>query len=165
MKILSIELPAPIAAALRTCRPHFIGVLVFSGLLNLLFLTPSIYMLQVYDRVVPTGGLLTLAYITLAVAFALIALAALDALRARLLVRAGLRLDRALSGPLLERLMARATPGAPIQGMREFDVLRQALSGPAALGVLDAPWTPIYVIIATMLHPAAPRPQQTPAPR
>jgi ATP-binding cassette subfamily C protein len=154
LKFLSIDLPGPLGAAFRACRPHFIGIAVFSGLLNLLFLTPSIYMLQVYDRVVPTGGLMTLFFITLVVAFALITLALLDALRARLLVRASLRLDKMLAGPLLEKLMARAAPGAPIQGMREFDILRQAISGPAALGFLDAPWTPIYVIIAFMLHPA-----------
>ena len=154
MKILSIDLPGPMAAAFRACRPHFIGIAVFSGLLNLLFLTPSIYMLQVYDRVVPTGGLVTLGFITLVVAFALATLAALDALRARLLVRASLRLDKQLAGPLLERLMERSAPGAPILGMREFDVLRQAISGPAALGFLDAPWTPIYVAIAFLLHPA-----------
>ncbi|MDO9223638.1 MAG: type I secretion system permease/ATPase [Caulobacter sp.] len=154
MKFLNIDLPEPMAAAFRACRPHFIGIAVFSGLLNLLFLTPSIYMLQVYDRVVPTGGLMTLAFITLVVAFALLTLAALDALRARLLVRASLRLDKMLAGPLLEKLMARTAPGAPILGMREFDILRQAISGPAALGFLDAPWTPIYVIIAFMLHPA-----------
>ncbi len=154
MEYSSIDLPGPLAAAFRACRPHFVGIAIFSGLLNLLFLTPSIYMLQVYDRVVPTGGLMTLAFITLAVAFALMTLAALDALRARLLVRASLRLDRQLAGPLLEKLMARSAPGAPVLGMREFDVLRQAISGQAALGFLDAPWTPIYVIIAFMLHPA-----------
>lgn len=154
MKYLSIELPAPMAAAFRACRPHFIGIAVFSGLLNVLYLTPSIYMLQVYDRVVPTGGITTLVFITLAVAFALTTLAALDAIRARLLVRASLRLDKELAGPLLEKLMARTAPGAPILGMREFDILRQAISGQAALGFLDAPWTPIYVIIAFMLHPA-----------
>lgn len=154
MTYLGIELPPPMVAAIRACRPHFVGIAVFSGLLNLLYLTPSIYMLQVYDRVVPTGGITTLVFITLAVAFALITLAALDAIRARLLVRASLRLDRELAGPLLERLMTRTAPGAPILGMREFDVLRQAISGPAALGFLDAPWTPIYVIIAFMLHPA-----------
>ncbi len=154
VKYLSIDLPPQLAAAFRACRPHFIGIFVFSGLLNLLFLTPSIYMLQVYDRVVPTGGIMTLVFITLAVAFALITLAALDAIRARLLVRASLRLDKELAGPLLEKLMARNAPGAPLLGMREFDILRQAISGQAALGFLDAPWTPIYLIIAFMLHPA-----------
>ncbi|MFA7264256.1 MAG: type I secretion system permease/ATPase [Caulobacter sp.] len=154
MKYPNMDSPPLLVEAFQACRPHFVGIAIFSGLLNVLFLTPSIYMLQVYDRVVPTGGLMTLAFITLAVAFALMTLAALDALRARLLVRASLRLDRQLAGPLLEKLMARSAPGAPVLGMREFDVLRQAISGQAALGFLDAPWTPIYVIIAFMLHPA-----------
>ncbi|NBU29071.1 MAG: hypothetical protein EBS42_12910 [Caulobacteraceae bacterium] len=60
MKLLSVELPKPLADAFVACRPHFIGIGLFSALLNLLFLAPTIYMMQVYDRVVPTGGLLTL---------------------------------------------------------------------------------------------------------
>lgn len=120
------------AAAFRACRPHLVGIVVFSGLLNLLFLAPSIYMMQIYDRVVPTGGLLTLLFITLAVAFALATLALLDGVRARLLVRAGLLLDWVLAGPLLDKLMAHSAPGAPVPGMPEFDILRQTLSGPAA---------------------------------
>ena len=154
MKLFGIDIPEPLAGAFRACRPHFLGIGLFSALLNILFLAPSIYMLQVYDRVVPTGGLLTLFFITLVVAAALITLSLLDAIRARLLVRVSLRLDRLLAGPLLEKLMARAGPGGPVQGMREFDTLRQAISGPAALGFLDAPWTPLYVIIAFLLHPA-----------
>lgn len=154
MKIFDFDIPEPLAGAFRACRPHFIGIALFSALLNILFLAPSIYMLQVYDRVVPTSGLLTLFFITLVVAGALITLSLLDAIRARLLVRVSLRLDRMVAGPLLEKLMARTGQGGPVQGMREFDMLRQAISGPAALGFLDAPWTPLYVIIAFMLHPA-----------
>lgn len=152
MKIFDIDIPEPLAGAIRACRPHIIGIAVFSALLNILFLAPSIYMLQVYDRVVPTSGLLTLLFITLVVAGALITLSLLDAIRARLLVRIGLRLDRLVTGPLLERLMARTTPGAPVQGLREFDILRQTISGPAAIGFLDAPWTLFYVAVAFMLH-------------
>lgn len=154
MKIFDIVVPEPLAGAFRACRPHLVGIAVFSALVNILFLAPSIYMLQVYDRVVPTSGLMTLFYITLVVALALITLALLDAVRTRLLVRVSLRLDRLVSGPLLEKLMARTAPGAPVQGMREFDTLRNAISGPAALGFLDAPWTPLYVVISFMLHPA-----------
>ncbi len=152
MKIFDIDVPEPIAGALRACKPHFIGIVLFSLLLNVLFLTPSIYMLQVYDRVVPTSGLLTLFFITLAVAGALITLSLLDAIRSRLLVRVSLRLDRLLAGPLLEKLMARTAPGAPVQGMREFDTVRQAISGPAAVGFLDAPFAPLYVLFAFLLH-------------
>jgi ABC-type protease/lipase transport system fused ATPase/permease subunit len=76
------------AAALQTCRRHFIAVLVFSALLNLLFLVPMLYMLQVYDRVIPTRGDVTLFFLTLVLIFGLVTLAMLDFVRSRLLVRA-----------------------------------------------------------------------------
>ena len=84
----------PLAEALTACRTHFIWAFVFSALVNLLYLTPTLYMMQVYDRVVPTGGLTTLVLITAVAVFALAALSGLDWLRGRLMLRAGLRLDR-----------------------------------------------------------------------
>jgi ATP-binding cassette subfamily C protein len=64
----------PLAEALKACRTHFIWAFVFSALVNLLYLTPTLYMMQVYDRVVPTGGLTTLVLITAVAVFALAAL-------------------------------------------------------------------------------------------
>jgi len=147
-------MPAPLEAALKDCRRHIGAAAFFSALVNLLYLAPSIYMLQVYDRVVPTQGQLTLVYLTLIVAFALASLAALEMVRSRLLVLAAMRLDRLMTSDILGRLMAQARPANTAQAMREFDGLRAALSGPAALAFMDAPWTPIYVIVAFMIHPA-----------
>jgi ATP-binding cassette subfamily C protein len=141
-------------AAFKECRRHIWAAAFFSALVNLLYLSPSLYMLQVYDRVVPTQGVLTLVYLTFIIAFALAVLAALETVRSRLLVLAGMRLDRILSGDILGRLMAQSRPMNTAQAMREFDGLRAALSGPAALAFMDAPWTPIYVIVAFMIHPA-----------
>ena len=141
-------------AAFKECRRHIMSAAFFSALVNLLYLAPSLYMLQVYDRVVPTQGVLTLVYLTFIIAFALAVLAALEAVRSRLLVLAGMRLDRILSGDILGRLMAQSRPMNTAQAMREFDGLRAAISGPAALAFMDAPWTPIYVIVAFMIHPA-----------
>jgi PrtD family type I secretion system ABC transporter len=146
--------PAPLVAALRACRPHLLAAAIFSALINILFLAPTLYMMQVYDRVVPTEGRLTLLYLTLVVAFALAVLAILDAIRSRLLVLASLRLDRLMAGGVLQRLMSAAIPGASQQGMRDFDLVRQTLSGPAALALFDVPWTPVYVLAAFMIHPA-----------
>ncbi|CAN5140051.1 type I secretion system permease/ATPase [soil metagenome] len=154
MKFLDAPLPPPLAAALRACRPHFMAAAVFSAMINILLLAPTIYMMQVYDRVVPTEGRLTLLYLTLVVAFALGTQTALETVRSRLLALAGLRLDRLLAGGILQRLMSAMTPGSSAQGMREFDIVRQALSGPVAVAVLDIPWTPIYVLVAFMIHPA-----------
>lgn len=141
-------------AAWKQCRRHILSAAFFSALVNILYLAPSLYMLQVYDRVVPTQGVLTLVYLTLIIAFALAVLAALETVRSRLLVLAGMRLDRILSGDILGRLMAQSRPMNTAQAMREFDGLRAALAGPAALAFMDAPWTPIYVIVAFMIHPA-----------
>ncbi|MDB5470719.1 MAG: type secretion system permease/ATPase [Caulobacter sp.] len=141
-------------AAFKECRRHILSAAFFSALVNILYLSPSLYMLQVYDRVVPTQGVLTLVYLTFIIAFALAVLAALETVRSRLLVLAGMRLDRLLSGDILGRLMAQSRPMNTAQAMREFDGLRAALAGPAALAFMDAPWTPIYVIVAFMIHPA-----------
>jgi ATP-binding cassette subfamily C protein len=145
-----------VATALRACRRHFIAVAVFSALLNLLFLVPMLYMLQVYDRVIPTRGNLTLLFLTLVLVFGLATLALLDFVRSRLLVRASIRLDRHLAGVLLDTSLARRDrtfDAVARQSMREFDTLRQALSGPAIIALCDAPWSPIYVLICFIIHP------------
>ena len=114
-------------------------------------------MMQVYDRVVPTGGLATLFWITLVLAVAVGTLTALEAVRSRVLMRVSMRLNRQLSGQILERLMARSKgkvgDTSTRQAMREFDTLRQALGGPTASAMLDAPWTPLYLIVAFAIHP------------
>lgn len=154
MKVLDAPLPPPLLAALRACRPHLVAAAVFSALINILLLAPTIYMMQVYDRVVPTEGRLTLLYLTLVVAFALATQTALESVRSRLLTLAGLRLDRLLAGGILQKLMSAMAPGSSAQGMREFDLVRQAMSGPVATAIMDIPWTPIYVLVAFMIHPA-----------
>jgi PrtD family type I secretion system ABC transporter len=143
--------------ALDACRSHLLGVGIFSGLLNLLFIVPMLYMLQVYDRVVPTRGSGTLLILTAVLLAGLATLAALDWARSRLLVRASLRLEHELAGPLLGATLAKVDrPMEAIvrQPMRDFDTLRQALTGPALLAICDAPWAPIYIIISTIIHPA-----------
>ncbi len=157
MKILFRDLPAPMEAAVSKCRPFLASAALFSALINLLYLAPTLYMMQVYDRVVPTGGVLTLFWLTLIIAFAVGTLTALENIRSRLMMRAALRLDVELSGPILDRLMARATKSKDTAGtasaMREFDNLRQAMAGPAAMAAFDLPWTPIYLIAAFVIHP------------
>jgi len=145
-----------IASALRACRRHFVAVATFSALLNLLFLVPMLYMLQVYDRVIPTRGSVTLFFLTLVLLFGLISLAMLDYVRSRLLVRASIRLDRQLSGVLLDTTLARRDKtfdAVARQAMREFDTLRQALTGPAIIALCDAPWSPIYILVCFLIHP------------
>ncbi|MDY6924025.1 MAG: type I secretion system permease/ATPase [Pseudomonadota bacterium] len=144
----------PLAEALKACRSHFLWAAVFSALVNLLYLTPTLYMMQVYDRVVPTGGVTTLVLITVVAVFALAALAGLDWLRGRLMLRAGLRLDRMLSGKVLARVMDLQARAPNTQALREFDNVRNAIGGQGMLALFDAPWTPIYLLCCFLLHPA-----------
>ena len=157
MRLFWMPVPPALTEAVRACRSHFILAATFSALINILYLAPTIYMMQVYDRVVPTNGVLTLVFITLVVGVAIATLSALDAMRVRLMTRASLRLNRLLSGEILDRLLARtkAQPGDPStqQAMREFDVLRQSLAGPAATALFDVPWTPLYLVVAFLIHP------------
>lgn len=144
----------PLADAFRACRAHFLWAAGFSALVNLLYLTPTLYMMQVYDRVVPTGGLTTLAFLTVIAVLALGALSGLDWIRGRLLLRAGLRLDRLLSARVLARVTDREGPAPGVQVLREFDNVRAAVAGQGALALFDAPWTPIYLLCCFLLHPA-----------
>lgn len=145
---------APLADAIRACRVHFVWAAVFSALVNILYLTPTIYMMQVYDRVVPTGGVTTLILVTVVAMLALASLAALDWLRGRLLLRAGLRLDRMLAEKVLGRVVDMQAKAPSTQALREFDHVRGALSGSGALAAFDAPWTPLYLACCFLLHPA-----------
>jgi ATP-binding cassette subfamily C protein len=143
-------------AAFRACRSHFLWAAVFSALLNLLYLAPTLYMLQVYDRVVPARGGLTLLFLTVVLAFALGTLSALDAVRSRLFTRASMRLDRQLAGVILDATLAQPRQGGEVitrQAMRDFDTLRATLTGGALMSLFDAPWIPIYLLVCFLLNP------------
>ncbi|MBC7768726.1 MAG: type I secretion system permease/ATPase [Phycisphaerales bacterium] len=141
--------------ALSACRSHIGYVLLFSAGLNLLYLAPSLYMLQVYDRVLTSGGLLTLVYLSAVLLASLAALAFLDATRVRLLAAMAKRLDRIVAPHVLMAALQREGRKAAgnAQPLREFDTLRAAMTGPPALAAVDAPWTPIYIAVCFLIHP------------
>ncbi len=147
------NIPLAMRKALEACRSHFYAAAGFSALVNLLYLAPTIYMMQVYDRVVPTGGVMTLVWITLVLGIALGTLSALDNVRSRLMSRASLALNDELSGKILAQLVSTNRNEATGQAMREFDQLRQTMTGPAMMAMFDTPWTPIYFIAAFLIHP------------
>lgn len=142
--------------ALQACKRHLVYAGGFSAAMNALFLAPTLYMLQIYDRVIPSRSGSTLVMLTIAVLLALAAQAALDGLRSKLLVRASLRLDNELSSPLFAHALVMAgsrSDGPASQPMRQFDTVRQAVTGPAMIALCDLPWTPLYLAICFMLHP------------
>jgi PrtD family type I secretion system ABC transporter len=141
--------------ALRACRKYFVTALVFSLAINLLYLAGPLYMLQVYDRVINSASHVTLLMLTIVLLVAFSALAGLDVVRARVLTRASIRLDRLLAGRVLTATMDRAIKGAPptSQTLRDFDTYRQFVTGPGIHAIFDLPWAPIYILVIFILHP------------
>ena len=125
--------------------------------INLLMLTPTLYMLQVYDRVLISHNELTLlvmSVITLAL-FALMAIA--EAWRSRLLVRISDAIEARLGEPVFLACFAsslNAFSGPPGRPLGDLTQVRQFLTGPAVFAFFDAPWTPVYIGVLYMLHPA-----------
>ncbi|WP_298032640.1 type I secretion system permease/ATPase [uncultured Desulfovibrio sp.] len=143
---------------LKSCRYFFGYAFFFSMFVNILQLTFSIYMLQVYDRVLTSYNLSTLTVITIAAVIALAAMALLEWIRSRLLVRAGIEFDRMLSRDVLKLNLRKA--GAPANAapgrngtLRDVQLLRNFLGGNSVFAFFDAPWMPIYFALIFILHP------------
>jgi ATP-binding cassette, subfamily C, bacterial len=140
--------------SLAACRGYLTAAALFSLAINLLYLAAPIYMLQVYDRVISSGSVSTLVMLTAALLMAFIALASLDIVRARILARIGLRLDRMLASRIVAATVEKGAGGsARSQPLRDFDTFRQVVSGSGIQAVFDLPWAPIYIGVIFLLHP------------
>lgn len=145
-----------ITGFLRSCRQIFWGMAAFSGVSNVLMLTGSFFMLQVYDRVLPSRSIPTLIAL-LALAVVLYAFqGALDLIRSRISVRIGRHLDETLGLRVFDavvRLPLRTRgDGDGLQPLRDLDQVRSFLAsgGPSAL--FDLPWMPVYIGICFLFH-------------
>src|SRR5437868_2010056 len=142
--------------ALRACSGHFMAAGLFSAAINILYLASPIYMLQVYDRVLSSSSVPTLLMLTLALVIALLAMALLDNVRARILIRVGIRLDRLLGRRVMSARVREAISlpaSARGQPLRDFDSFRQFITGSGVYALFDAPWAPIFILVIALLHP------------
>ncbi|MEX0965053.1 MAG: type I secretion system permease/ATPase [Pseudohongiellaceae bacterium] len=145
-----------LANAFRAVRRYFIYAGVFSAAVNLLMLAPIIYMLQVYDRVIGSGSMSTLAVLTILLLCLLSAAGGFEWVRSRILIGASNRLEMDLRSRVFDATFKRALqaggqghaqPNADLTGLRQF------LTGNGLFAFFDAPWFPIYVAIMFMFHP------------
>src|SRR5262245_3891991 len=149
-----LDRPSEATRLLQSTSVYFGTAGAFSLAINLLYLAAPLYMLQVYDRVVPSGSQITLLMLTLALVMAFVALAGLDAARARVLTRMSVRLDRRLAPRIMTAMIDRrfTAGGARSQPLRDFDDFRQFITGAGLHALLDAPWAPIYIVVIFLLH-------------
>src|SRR5262249_39689927 len=135
-------------AALGSCRGAFVGIAIFSGLINVLMLTGSLFMLEVYDRVLPSRSVPTLLGLAILVAVLFGFQALLEITRGRLLVRIGNQLDHQLSPRVYELIVwlpLHSKSGTDtLQPVRDLDTVRAFLSGLGPTALFDLPWLPLY---------------------
>ncbi|PAY05922.1 type I secretion system permease/ATPase [Bradyrhizobium sp. UFLA03-84] len=147
--------PDELRHLLQTCQGYFATAGIFSLAINLLYLAGPLYMLQVYDRVISSASEMTLLMLTIALLLAFMALAGLDAVRARVLTRASVRLDQKIAARVMTAIIDRSANagGTRSQLLRDFDTFRQFITGPGINAIFDLPWAPIYVAVIFVLHP------------
>jgi len=143
--------------ALAAHRDALVRVGLVSLLVNLLMLTPTLYMLQVYDRVVVSRNELTLLAVSLIALLLFAVIAGAEALRSRLLVKASAAIEARLGlrvfGAAFEASL-NPLSGDGARALGDLTTLRQFLTGQAVFAFFDAPWTPIYILVLYLLHPA-----------
>jgi len=156
--MLSFEGDDPVAIQVRASGRRLTGVAVFSGVVNLLTLSGSIYMLQVYDRVIPSHDLATLFGLSAIVLIAFLLQGYFDALRSRMLARIAALFDIELQERIhfaLVTLPLRGTkPTLAQQPLRDLDQVRAFLAGAGPTAFLDMPWIPLFLIALFLFHPA-----------
>jgi ATP-binding cassette, subfamily C, bacterial exporter for protease/lipase len=147
---------SPLTRVLRTFRREFLLVGLFSAVVNLLMLTPTIYMLQIYDRVLVSLSELTLLAISMICLFLFAVIAFSEWTRSRILVRAGVRLDEALGTRVFNSSFEAQLDSSGANPQRAFSDLlqvRQFLTGQGIFAFFDAPWIAIYLAVMFFLHP------------
>jgi ATP-binding cassette subfamily C protein len=142
--------------ALRACRNAFIGVGLMSCMINLLYLTGSIFMLEIYDRVLPSRSVPTLVGLVILAGGLYIAQGILDLIRGRILARIGTSLDEALSGRVFETVvrlpLIAGGRNEGLQPLRDLDNIRSFLSSMGPSAFFDLPWLPFYLAICFAFH-------------
>ncbi len=145
-----------LTSTLWSFRREFVIVGAFSMIANVLMLAPTLYMLQVYDRVMHSQSELTLIAMSLLTLFLFAIMAFAEWMRSRLLVRTGVRLDSQLStlvfNASFEAHLNQASSN-PSRAFGDLIQIRQFLTGNGIFAFFDAPWTPIYMAVLFFLHP------------
>lgn len=143
--------------ALRRCGGVFLAIGLISGVVNVLALSGSFYMLQVYDRVLTSHSTPTLVALSVLVAGLYIFQSVIDLLRSQVLVRLGSGVNAimmpAAHAAALELPLRGQSATSSLQSMRDVDAIRGFLAGQGLVALFDMPWIPIYLVFVYMLHP------------
>ena len=141
---------------LTAFKTEIIWVAVFSLIANLLTLTPTLYMLQVFDRVMQSQNEFTLIALTSILVLFLFVMAFAEFIRSRLLVRSGMRFDELMNHRVFAASFDAHTAHSSRDGLQVFNELtrfRQFVTGSGIIALCDLPWSVIYLAVLFLMHP------------
>lgn len=152
------QMKHPIANLLMQHAPILTSVAVFSGVINVLALAGSFYMLQVYDRVLPSHSVPTLIGLSVLMIGLYVVNGMLEYFRSRIMIRIGTRIDAHLSPQIFKAVqllpLRTRLPGDGMQPLRDLDTIRSFMGGLGLPALFDLPWIPIYLFFVYLLHPS-----------
>ena len=151
-----MHMKGELAATLTKLGPQFVTAGLFSGAINLLYLSSPLYLMQIYNRVLESENVTTLVLLTAVLFLALLTMGALDATRSQLLIRTGVRFDTAIAPRVFRALVSRSAYqgfSSGSQQMRQLDQFRAFVTGPGVYFAFDLPWIPLYLLLLFFIHP------------
>ena len=132
-----------------------VSTIFFSFVLNILALTGSLFMLQVYDRVLPSGSVPTLVALGLIVLVLYAYYGVLDYVRSRIFVRVGRKVEEGLRNRVFDAMSTLSLNKANLLGglpVQDLNTIRQFISGQGPLAYFDMPYVPLYLLVVFLLH-------------
>lgn len=139
-----------LSKSLLQFKPAFFYVAIFTAFINLLYLAPSIYMLEVYDRVLTSSNVSTLVFLSLIILFLFLIMSLLEYVRSAMVIKMGERLDNTLNQKIYTAAFHQNLKSKKInagQAIADLTTIRQFVTGNGLFAFYDAPWFPIYLIV------------------
>jgi PrtD family type I secretion system ABC transporter len=148
---------SPVSVVLTSCRAAAVSLFMISGIINVLMLTGSLFMMQVYDRVLGSHSIPTLVLLSFMATAAYLFQGGLDIVRTRVLGLIGERIDEEVAPKVHDAvidlpLRMKRGENEAMQPFRDVDAIRAFVSGPGPVAMFDIPWMPIYLIFLFLLH-------------
>ena len=148
--------PSELSQALEPLRPEIYRAIGFSLLISFLALSPTVYMLEVYDRVVNSRSDVTLLMLTLMVVLAYAVMELLEKVRSALMRASGVRLDATLSKRVYDAMFMgflKRQVGGNMQVLNDLKLVREFLANPALMAVMEAPVALVALTLIFAINP------------
>ncbi|OUV02332.1 MAG: hypothetical protein CBC42_05950 [Betaproteobacteria bacterium TMED82] len=147
---------SPVYKTLINYKVDLFWIFIASAIINILMLTPMVYMLQIFDRVFISQNVATLISISMVIIYLYVVTSVSEYIRSQFIIRLGLKIDRKLNKRLFFAAFKNkldSNIADPLSYLDDLLLIRQWMTGPAVFAIFDCPWVPLYVLVMYILHP------------